>query len=122
VSLRRKRRKPIATSEGYKAALSLLEGEMPLKHRLMLEAHYRAPARTVTARSLAKSVGYSNYNAVNLQYGTLARQMCDILGQRLRYHVLILAEFVVPETGLDRELLWIMRPELAQALEELRWV
>jgi hypothetical protein len=112
----------MATPEGYKTALSLLEGEMPLKHRLILESHYHAPARTVTARSLAKSVGYSRYNAVNLQYGTLARKICDILGQRLRYHVLILAEFVIPETGLDRELLWIMRPELAQALEELHWV
>jgi hypothetical protein len=112
----------MATPEAYKAALSLLEGGMPPRHRLMLEAHYRAPKRTVTARSLAANVGYSNYNAVNLQYGTLARKICDILGQRLRYHVLILAEFAVPETGFDRELLWIMRPELAQALEELRWV
>lgn len=113
---------PIATAESYKAALSLLEDGMPHKHRLMLEAHYRAPGRRLTARKLAEKVGYANFGAVNLQYGTLARKICDILGLRLEYHVLVLAKFVTPKTGLDREVLWVMRPELAQALEELRWV
>lgn len=113
---------PLATSKQYKAALALLEDEMPHKHRLMLEAHYRAPGRRLTARQLAARVGYANFGVVNLQYGTLARKICDILGLRLKYHVLVLAEFVTPKTGLDRELLWVMRPELAKALEELRWV
>ncbi len=112
----------LATSKEYKAALSLLEDEMPLKHRLMLEVHYRAPGRRLTARQLAEKVGYASFGAVNLQYGTLARKICDILGLRLEYHVLVLAKFVTPRTGLNREVLWVMRPELARALEELRWV
>lgn len=112
----------LATPKEYKAALALLEDEMPPKHRLMLEAHYRAPGRRLTARKLAEKVGYASFGAVNLQYGTLARKICDILGLRLRYHVLVLAKFVTPKTGLDREILWVMRPELAQALEELQWV
>lgn len=113
---------PIATSKDYKTALSLLEDEMPLKHRLLLEVHYRAPRRRLTARKLAEKVGYASFGAVNLQYGTLARKICDILGLRLEYHVLVLAKFVTPKTGSDREILWVMRPELARALEELRWV
>jgi hypothetical protein len=113
---------PIATPESYKTALSLLEDEMPQRHRLMLEMHYRAPGRQLTARKLAEKVGYASFGAVNLQYGTLARKICDILGLRLKYHVLVLAEFVTPKTGFDREILWVMRPELAKALEELRWV
>jgi len=108
--------------EAYKTALSLLEGEMPPRHRQMLEVHYRAPGRRLTARRLAEKVGYASFGAVNLQYGILARKICDILGLRLKYHVLVLAEFVTPKSGLDRELLWVMRPELARALEELRWV
>jgi hypothetical protein len=112
----------LATFKEYKAALSLLEDEMPPRHRLLLEVHYRAPGRRLTARKLAEQVGYASFGAVNLQYGTLARKICDILGLRLRYHVLILAKFVTPKTGLDREILWVMRPELARALEELRWV
>lgn len=110
----------MATREAYKAALSLLERDMPARHRLLLEAHYRAPGRTMTARSLAHRVGYAHYGAVNLQYGTLARRICEILGQRLEFHVLIVAELVLPEDG--GELLWVMRPELAGALEEMGWV
>ena len=103
-------------------ALSLLEQDMPAKHRLLLEEHYRAPAHTVTARSLAWSVGYAHYGAVNLQYGILARKICEILGQQLKYHVLIVAEFVSPVDDPRGEILWVMRPELAKALEELGWV
>lgn len=112
----------IATPKEYKAALTLLADEMPPKHRLLLEVHYRAPGRRLTARKLAEKVGYASFGAVNLQYGTLARKICDILGIRLEYHVLVLAKFMTPKTGWDREVLWIMRPELARALEELRWV
>jgi hypothetical protein len=112
----------LATCAAYKTALSLLEQNMPVKHRLMLEAHYRAPAHTITARSLAWSVGYAHYGAVNLQYGILARKICEILGQRLKYHVLIVAEFVSPEDDPRGEILWVMRPKLVRALEELGWV
>lgn len=93
---------------------------MPPGHRRMLESHYNAPRRTVTARSLAAAVGYPNFNSVNLQYGTLARKICEILGLRLKFHAFVLVEFVNPEP--DTELLWVMRPELSRALEELRWV
>jgi hypothetical protein len=116
------RKKPLATRQAYKTALSLLEGEMPPRHRLLLEMHYRAPGRAITARRLAGKVGYASFGAVNLQYGTLARKICDILGLRFEYHVSVVAEFVTPKTGWDREILWVMRPELARALEELGWV
>jgi hypothetical protein len=113
---------PLVTCAAFKAALAMLEHDMPPKHRLLLEAHYRAPRHTVTARSLARGVGYANYNAVNLQYGTLARKICDILGHRLEYHVLIVAKFVQPKNEPDGEILWVMRPALARALEEMEWV
>jgi hypothetical protein len=88
----------------------------------MLTAHYHAPGRTVTARSLATSVGYGHYGAANLQYGTLGRKICEILGLHLEYHVLVIVEFVASERVRDSELLWVMRPEVAEALEALQWV
>ena len=118
----KKRCEPLATTEAYKAALSLLEEAMPPRHRLMLAVHYSAPMRAVTARNLAAAVGYSHYGTANLQYGTLGRRICEILGLHLKYHVLVLAEFVMPQHGEDTELLWVMRPEVSQALEELKWV
>lgn len=88
----------------------------------MLAEHYHAPRRTVTARSLAASVGYAHFGAVNLQYGTLSRKVCEVLGLRLEYHVLVLVEFVAPTGKAGSELLWVMRPEVAEALEALQWV
>ena len=118
----RKRYKPLAPTKAYKAALSLLDETLPPKHRRMLALHYSAPKRTITARSLAAAVGYPNFNSVNLQYGTLARRICEILGLRLEFHVSVLAVFVAPEPEEGAELLWMMRPELSRALEELQWV
>ena len=100
----------------------MLDETLPPKHRRMLASHYNAPRRTVTARSLAAAVGYPNFNSINLQYGTLARKICEILGLRLEFHVSVLAVFVTPEPEEGAELLWVMRPELSRALEELQWV
>jgi hypothetical protein len=111
-----------ATPKAYRGAFSLLEAGMPLRHRLLLEVHYRAPRHTATARSLAAGVGYAHYGAANLQYGVLCRRICEILGLRLPYHVLVIAEFVTPKDPRDSELLWVMRPEVARALEGLQWV
>ena len=115
-------RNPYAPAGAYKAALSLLEATMPPRHRLLLVAHYRAPKRMITARDLAAEVGYASFGATNLQYGTLCRRICEILGLRLEYHVLVLNEFVKPSPEEGSELLWRMRPEVARALEELGWV
>jgi hypothetical protein len=118
----RKRYKPLATVGAYKAALAMLDEGLPPRHRRMLASHYNAPKRTITARSLAAAVGYPNFNSVNLQYGTLARKICEILGLRLEFHVSVLAEFIMPKPEDGTEVLWVMRPELSRALEELQWV
>lgn len=104
----------------YEAALTLLR-PLPRRHLWMLQRHYHAPERTVTARQLAALVGYRHYGSANLQYGTLARRICEILGFRFDYSVLILVDFSLPESSFDRELRWVMRPELATALENLGW-
>jgi hypothetical protein len=53
---------------------------MPKKHRALLTAHFEAPKHTVTWDRLAKAVGYESGRAVNLQYGTLAHRVANILG------------------------------------------
>lgn len=111
-----------AAKIAYRAALELLESTLPEKHRLLLVRHYEAPKRIITARQLAAKVGYPSYGTVNLQYGTLARRVCEILGQRHRFHVLALATFLPGTPESDGELRWVMKPEVARALEELGWV
>jgi len=89
-------------------------------HMRMLQAHYHAPDRTVTATQMAKALGYPKYTAANLHYGKLARLVGELIGwQPLpEQAVFVLVTFERP----DREWQWIMRPEVAQALEQLGWV
>jgi predicted HNH restriction endonuclease len=85
----------------------------------MLRVHYYSPERTITAPQLAQALGYSSHSVSNAQYGRLAR----LVGEQLGYN---------PEPERLGTLVrfekrhgqwhWRMRPEVAQALEILRWV
>ncbi len=112
----------IPSVEEYKTALLAVRGEMTDKHLKMLRAHFRASDHTITARKMAEAVGFPNYNAANLQYGTFGRLLCVRLRRRLKYHVAILADFEGGDPGSDPELHWVMLPQLVQALTELGWV
>jgi len=89
-------------------------------HWRMLQAHYHAPDRTLTATQMAKAVGYPSFGSANLHYGKLGR----IIGEALGWTPLpdpivgVLAEFEKPK----REWNWIMRSTVALALEQLGWV
>ena len=89
-------------------------------HMRMLQAHYHAPDRTLTATQMAKALGYPKYSAANLHYGKLAR----LVGEQIGWHplpdeaIFVLVTFEKPH----REWRWIMRPSVAQALEQLGWV
>jgi len=89
------------------------------RHVQMLQIHYYSPQRTVTASQLARAMGYGEYGPVNVQYGSLARSV----GERLNFlpKGVKLGVFVTFQ-HVDGEWHWEMRPELAEALEVLRWV
>src|SRR3990172_2675103 len=93
-------------------------------HIKMIQAHYYAPDRTMTASQMAKAMGYHNHNAANLHYGKFGRLVGNAFGwdptaeeSQGADAVYILAELKKP----GRYWLWIMRPEVAQAIEKLRW-
>lgn len=103
----------------FKRALELIgpPGGRQLK---FLQAHYSSPGRASTATTLAWAAGYKNFNALNLRYGLLARQVgeaLEISGATLG----LLLEFKEPSRTNEH---WIlsMRPEFADALRELGWV
>lgn len=90
-------------------------------HLEMIEVHFQAPDHTITASQLAAAVGYKNYNAVNLQYGTFADRLCSILDNHPDTRLSILVTF--EKEGIDQQEHWklVMRPEVVQALTELGW-
>lgn|GEM_PF-816280 len=83
----------------------------------MLEAHYYAPKHIITASQMATAMGYKNHSAANLHYGHIGK----MIGQQLKpaflpeQTVFVCATFEKP----GKEWLWVMRPQLAQALENL---
>jgi 5-methylcytosine-specific restriction protein A len=103
------------TAAEYMAAFRRLQ--IAPHHLKMLQANYYAPDKTLTATMMAKIMGYQNYNAANLHYGKLGR----LIGQELnwiplpKFVVNVLVDFEKPE----REWLWIMKPEVSEALEKL---
>jgi len=87
----------------------------------LLQIHYSAPESTIKPLELAKHVGYPNYSAVNLQYGLLAKRVCNVLNLQLRFHIQALIIFVHPDSDRGESPKWIMRPQVVQALHELAW-
>lgn len=123
--------KPIASPEQFKQALlTLRDKNLPSSHFNMLRAQCRAPGTKITATQLAKAAEYENYNAANLQYGTLAFNVAAALGftpqaQRADgslcwWTTLAFSEENQAEEGTGH-FQFIMRPELVTALREMRW-
>ncbi|MEX2173804.1 MAG: HNH endonuclease [Pirellulaceae bacterium] len=85
----------------------------------MLRLHYHAHDRTITATAMATAQGYHHYSVANSVYGRLGR----LVGESLEYNPMKerLGTLVTFENR-NNEWHWIMRPEVATALEELGWV
>ena len=124
-------REAIATSEQFMRALLILRDKsLPDSHLAMLRAQCRAEKSTITATQLAAAAKYDNYHAANLQYGTLAFNLSSVLGflPALKHAIgspcwwtaLSYADEEQAEQGTGH-FQFIMRPELVQALREMRW-
>jgi predicted HNH restriction endonuclease len=122
---------PIATGEQFKRALLAIrdrDGISPTELG-MLRTHCRAPKHTITATKLAHEAGFANYAAANLQYGTLAHAVADRLGYTpIKRDDGTTCWWFTLSVGADESddtdeshFEWIMRPELVQALQEMKW-
>ena len=96
-----------------------------IQRRLLVE-QYKAPDRTVTASELARLADIKDgYPTGNAQYGHLAHMLCDAIAfepdkrkdGRYHYWPIWSVGYSTPE-GFK----WEMLSEVAEALEELRWV
>ncbi len=88
------------------------------------------PNHTITATQIAEAVGYQNYNATNLQYGTLGREISEILryeppkranGEPIWFWILSSGN-EASEATMSGHYEFEMRPELVKALERMKWV
>jgi len=112
----------VPTVEEYKAAFLDCRRELTEKQMEMLRQNYYALEHTVTAGDLARLVGFANFNAANMQYGTYAGHLCVALGRKPpTTKVAILVRFSGKDLR-DENVRWTLHPQVVQALEELRWV
>jgi hypothetical protein len=121
---------PIATVEQFKEALlAVRDKNLPDTHLTMLRAQCRSPNSTITATQLAQAAEYQNYNAANLQYGTLAFNIAGHLGFSPAkrpdgtprwWTTLSYSDGAAGDSDAER-FQFIMRPELVQALREMKW-
>jgi len=112
----------VPESAKFRKAIEGLGNTVNAKHREMLRMHYHSPSRKLTARQMAAGVGYAGFGAANLHYGRLGR----LVGKKLGLpdedcHIGVLVEFIRPNAEGNSEWIWVMRPELAKALESLGW-
>ena len=122
---------PIATTEQFKAALlTVRDKNLPASHFAMLRAQCRAPGSAITATQLAAAADYENYNAANLQYGTLSFNVASALGfvpQARHADGSHCWWTTLPYSNADQaeestgHFQFVMRPELVAALREMKW-
>lgn len=111
------------STEDCLRAFDAIRDDITDLQRQMLRAHYSAPHRSITARQLAAAVGLANFNAANLHYGKLGRLLVSVLGKPADAdNVFMLADLVPPGERSNKEWLWVMRPQVAQALKLLGFV
>ena len=127
---------PQATSADYRQALLTIRDLRTTSHTVwtlwvgLLTAHYGMPGHVATAAQLATTTRLKSPGTANLSYGKLAHAVADQLGhcppkretgkRDPRWWMTLAAGSQGDEK--DEDFQFTMHPELAAALEVMRWV
>lgn len=121
------------TKTKYKQALRGMDADGHFdntQYRTMLKAQYDSDGHVITSTRLAEAAEYANYNAANLHYGTIGKLLSHHLGylppkrangERMWWRTLSDGNEASDAT-IDGHFEFVMRPELVEALKELKWV
>jgi len=115
----------VPTTEEYMAAFTRCKPAIKGRLKLLL-AHHQCQGQVATMTEIAHMVGYKSFEPANLNYGKLARIICEDMGRTpadiSSESRCWLATFVRFDKVDSRDH-WnlIMYPEVAQAIERLGW-
>lgn len=119
---------PIATSDQFRTALLAARQRMTELQLKMLQAHCKSEGRTTSIDELAEKLSLPNESGARTAYSNYAHFIADELkfvpGAVSKKPVWLYAiAYGQPDatSKLDGEFEWIMRPELVQALEAMKW-
>lgn len=125
---RRLRGKKKPSPQDIANAITGIEPKLSRAHKMMLAIHAKAPGQRVTVRAIGRLGDYASSELAFEDYAQLARRLCDELaynpgGRRKDTYpgtaLLFTEEVVVGEVGADT--LLTLRPDVAKALEILKW-
>lgn len=125
---RKRRGKKKPTPAEIAEAISGFEPKLSRAQKMMLTLHAKAPGQRLMMRAVSRLGDYASAEVAFADYAQIARRLCD----ELAYHpgtrrkdvytgsaALFSEEVVVGTIGPDSVL--TLRPEIAKALEILRW-
>ena len=123
---------PIASPEQFQKALLALRDKKKLtaEHLEILKNMASAPGRKITAARLAQAMKLENYSAANLRMGLFAHLLADELsytpptrqGGRPMWWTTLASGLGASAATLDQHFQFTMRPELIDALTNMRWI
>jgi predicted HNH restriction endonuclease len=113
----------VTTKKFADALQALNDRGIASSRRNLLVAHFDSPHHRTSMSQLAYAVGYPNYRSANLNYGLLAKAIARQIGISLRNRLNL--SVISTWEGLERRsgehFTFVMRAELAAALEQLGW-
>ena len=116
----------IATPEQYRAAILAVRQRMTSMQLALLQAHCRSAAQSISTNRLAELLNFATPGSANIPYRNYARW----IGEELKYvptnptskHAWWLAlAYGVGDGEIDGDYTWVMRPELVETLQAMRW-
>ena len=122
----RGRRKP--TPREIADAIIGIEPKLSRAQKMMLAIHGKAPGQRIMVKAITRVGDYANTELALAEYAQIARRLCD----ELAYHpgtrrkdvysgtALMFSDEIVID-GMNNEAVLVLRPEVARALEMLRW-
>jgi len=114
-----------ARAEDYRNAFLALEseGQMTATRRELLRVLYRFYRHQATMTQISEKMGWKSFSSANAHYGRLGQLIGKQLGFQFKpggAYSSALCTFIEPHEPGDHWLT-IMRPQVAEALRQLRW-
>jgi hypothetical protein len=119
---------PIASADQYRQALLAARQRMSDVQLKMLQAHCRSPGHTNCLDHLAELLSLTNFAGARTAYRNYARLIAD----ELKFVPVSVSNKPVwlcaiaygqpdVESNLGGDYEWVMRPELVQAMQSMKW-
>src|SRR5687767_6425672 len=82
----------------YLEAFNKVRDQLTRERLEMLRLHFDAPNHHITARQMAKAMGFPSWRGANTQYGKLGTLLCSHLGRKPGSDaIFVLVEFIGPD-------------------------